>query len=140
MNEFQKQIDEDIIQKVNATLADNDKVLEKKLDSNGRISYKRTKTFQEWFEYDERGNEIYSKFISYTFPDEIEVEECKYDSEDRVIYRRYSDSTDQGDEEWMEYDEKGRLVNRKDNAGNEYVSEYDDNGELIKTITTWTRQ
>jgi YD repeat-containing protein len=82
---------------------------------------------EEWFEYDERGNQIHTKSTS-GYENWV-----KYDDQNRVIYIRTKNESDYpSDEEyWAEYDEQGHEIYVKYPNGFEEWKEYNEDGEQI---------
>jgi len=73
--------------------------------------------FEEWYEYDKKGNRIH-------FKDSSGREEW-YDGKGNLTHIKYSS----GNEEW--YDEKGNEIHYKDSDGYEVWYEYDEKGNEI---------
>ena len=75
-------------------------------DRGNLIHYKNSFGDEEWYEYDENGNKIYEKHY-----DGNEVW-YSHDSQDRVIHRKWKN----GYEEWYEYNEDGRCHIKNSNG------------------------
>lgn len=82
---------------------------------------KKSGAFEEWREYDEKGNCIYCK-------DSNGHERWnKYDEKGNKIF---SESVN-GTKEWYEYDDNGNMIHSKDSDGYEIRKEYDEKGNCI---------
>lgn len=96
-------------------------------DENGNeIYYRKSHSFggyEEWYEYDEQGNKIHMK-ASYDYEEWYE-----YDEHGSMIYYKDSHGTERW--YWYEYDENGNEIYNKDSDGDEEWKEYDENGNLI---------
>ena len=83
---------------------------------------------EEFFKYDDIGNEIWHRFQV----EGVVTEECwsEYDENNRCIYRKWID--DEGEEEeWNKYDKNGNVIYSKSSKTGEQFYEYDDNNNCI---------
>lgn len=105
----------------------------KKYDDNDNIIYDKliiedkleTNINENFYDYDERGNEIYYK---RTLNGEIKIEIWReYDENNNLIY-----SKDKNGNEWFyRYDENNRCIYLNEPFIGESYCEYDDNGNTI---------
>ncbi|MCK9199310.1 MAG: hypothetical protein M0P49_06880 [Bacilli bacterium] len=102
-----------------------------------------TTVFENWKEYDDKGNLIHFKtsdgFEYWNEYDEGNLIHFKtndgYESWSEYNNRKlihFRDSN--GKENWKEYDDKGNLIHFKDATGCEYWQEFDDEGNMIHRI------
>lgn len=105
-------------------------------DENGKCIYtigwynrkKLAEAEEEFFKYDDRGNEIWYRFQVGA----VVTQECwsEYDENNRCIYHKWID--DEGEEEeWNKYDENGNVIYSKSSKTGEQFYEYDDNNNCI---------
>lgn len=96
-------------------------------DENGNeIYYRKSHSsggYEEWYEYDEQGNKIHMK-ASYDYEEWYE-----YDEHGSMIHYKDSHGTERW--YWYEYDENGNEIYNKDSYGDEKIMKYDQNGNLV---------
>ena len=86
-----------------------------------KIYTKDSDGFEEWTEYDDKGNKIHYK------DSEGNERWSDYDDKGNEIHYKNSD----GFEHWKEYDDKGNVIHFKDSEGLEEWTEYDNKGNKI---------
>ena len=91
-------------------------------DNKGNIiHFKDSEGFEKWYEYNDKGNVIH-------FKDSEGLEEwIEYDNKGNQIHFKNS----YGFETWTEYDDKGHEIHFKRSTGHETWSEYDEKGNKI---------
>ncbi|ETN94341.1 RHS repeat domain-containing protein [Zhouia amylolytica] len=117
--------------------------------NGGLLSTKDTSGFEEWCEYDENGHKRRYKnskgkeeYFEYTAEGRLLLFIPSNDVNKATIYR-YDGQGNQiylrdkliNMEEWWDYNNKGEIINHRDNKGLEEWFEYDEKGRLIKSKT-----
>ncbi len=90
-----------------------------------RFGYRKwSDGYEQWHEYNEKGNVIHSKDSTGY---EVRYEYDENDENDNMIHYKNSD----GDEMRWEYNDKGNIIHRKDFDGHEARYKYNEKGDMI---------
>ena len=110
-------------------------------DKHGNMIYEKQRNGsggEYWYEYDKYGNVIYMK--ENNRGEQICTYECKYDSNNKIIYGKKSCYCDDGSGNkeyhyenrfWYEYDKNGNKIHEWDSDGNESWYEYNESEKVI---------
>ena len=96
------------------------------INKQERVVYKRNELYEEWFDYDKKGNLIWGKRLNRKTKESI-VYKYNYDENGNRIFESYSN----GYIKRLEYDNKNQLIHTKDSNKFEAWYEYDDDGNEI---------
>lgn len=109
-------------------------------NDNGKVIKEKNQYNEIYYEYDDRGNNIYYKKLQKESILGIRIDEIwfRYNENNKLIHKLHKygfveNLNRSSRETWYEYDKNGNKISEKNNIGEEKLWKYDDNGVLIYT-------